>query len=395
VDTLRTQAGTTVDPRGAFEALRFTGLWTVEADAMAPLREVAEQIEAHGGFHIETAPHRVECDQNSRGKPSEPTPWWLRWLPTLSRKQGRYQLVTRKTRLAPPDEAPEHCTFDVSLVPDPRGEHGYIIRKRVPSVEQTLRALQRFAPHLQPHDLHARAEQLVRDVFPLLLLRETVLLDRLQLKMPTTLRNRVPRKLSHIQRGPAQVEQIDMTWLAPAKHPISPLDFAIEAAELLAAMQRNAGLMHLDLRDDNIVITESGVGFVDFGSAVLIDEDLATRPMLHRIIHQMLGAIALQRALGSLITHKSVTHPILLRAHAKPEPIHDLFALTQLARSPHTSQAIGHLIQPNAQEELAGLNQLADELLIPADVRQPITTPIQLVQHLRTLRRSGTLAAAA
>ncbi len=395
MDTLHTHGIAAVDPCGAFEALRFTGTWVIECDAIGPLRKAVSLIEAHGGFHIEAAPHRVE----ELGASEESTPtqssWWARWLPAFKRRAKRYQLVARKTRLARPDEAPEHCTFDVSLVPDPRGERGYIIRKRVPSVEQTTAALRRFAPQLDQAELERRAEQLVSDVFPLLLLRETVLLDRLQMKLPVALRCRVPRKLGHIQRGPAQVEQIDMTWLSPAESPMSPLDFAIDAAELLGAMQRTVGLMHLDLRDDNVVITPQGVGFVDFGSAVLIDEDLKGRPMLHRILHQMLSANALQRALGSLIQAGGVTHPILLRAHAKPEPIHDLFALTQLTRAPHTSQALGHLIRANAPEELTALNALADELLSPADPRLPITTPVQLIQQLRAIRRTGSLAAAA
>ncbi len=66
------------------------------------------------------------------------------------------------------------------------------------------------------------------------------------------------------------------------------MEFARQAAELLHVLHDRAGVIHLDLRLDNFVLTEHGVGFVDFGSAVRCGEDLKANPMLGTIFGELM-----------------------------------------------------------------------------------------------------------
>src|SRR5262249_17158979 len=135
--------------------------------------------------------------------------------------------------------------------------------------------------------LRRRARKFTDKIFPVFLTRETAMLKLLQRDLPEKFRKRVPRLLSAETDATGFTRRLRMNWLRncqPAsgsfRHPLSQLEFARQAAELLAALHDAAGIMHLDLRLDNVVITEHGVGFVDFGSSVRVGESFAEESLL-------------------------------------------------------------------------------------------------------------------
>src|SRR5690606_28969009 len=71
---------------------------------------------------------------------------------------------------------------------------------------------------------------------------------------------------------------------------ITQLEFARQAAQMLRALHDAAGILHLDLRLDNIIVTEDGVGLVDFGSSVRVGERIAANPMIDTLLREMLQA---------------------------------------------------------------------------------------------------------
>ena len=72
------------------------------------------------------------------------------------------------------------------------------------------------------------------------------------------------------------VRSFKMTWLRNGGPKLPQMEFAHQAADLLRAMHDIARVIHLDLRMDNMVITDEGVGFIDFGSASRVGEELDT-----------------------------------------------------------------------------------------------------------------------
>ena len=93
----------------------------------------------------------------------------------------------------------------------------------------------------------------------------------------------------------------------PGGKPLSQLEFARQAADLLRVMHDKAGVIHLDLRLDNVVITDKGVGFVDFGSAVREGENIKGNPLLSTIFDELMRTSQIQRMLEKMTTDGTVT----------------------------------------------------------------------------------------
>ena len=110
------------------------------------------------------------------------------------------------------------------------------------------------------------------------------MLKILERDLPKEFRDRVPRVLDLEQDGRGYVHRMWMTWLRQGSTaPLSQLEFSRQAAELLNVVHDTVGIIHLDLRLDNFVITPQGVCFVDFGSAVRVSENIHGNPMLSTI----------------------------------------------------------------------------------------------------------------
>lgn len=105
------------------------------------------------------------------------------------------------------------------------------------------------------------------------------------------------------------------------------LEFAQQSVELLRALHEKIGLLHLDLRLENFVITEQGVGFVDFGSAVRVDEDFSQNTILRILIAEMLAASQIHKNMKRLQAQSRVTSSLFWNCYQKISIAIDLFYL--------------------------------------------------------------------
>src|SRR5690606_12619596 len=128
-------------------------------------------------------------------------------------------------------------------------------------------------------------------------------------------RERVPRVIHMEQDHRGYVRKLWMNWLRNGGPILPQLEFARQAAELLMALHELADVIHLDLRLDNFVITEKGVGFVDFGSSVRTNENIGGNPLLATLFGELMRTSEIQRMLTSMKQSGSVTSHIINAAH--------------------------------------------------------------------------------
>ncbi|MFW6335875.1 MAG: hypothetical protein ACOC3G_01940, partial [Phycisphaeraceae bacterium] len=238
-------------PDEVFPKLRWGGKFVYVSPNEKRVHQLAERFDGKRGFLLEK---RV-------------TPLWapafgLR-LPGLAVRG--YTFVARKIALIQPGDLTDRFTYHVRLEPDADQPEGCLVVKSVPDKDDVVYRLKRKYPEIDEQDLVKRAHKLVDHVFPVFLTREAAILKLLQRDLPEPLRCRVPQCLETKKDELGFVRELRMNWLRVGGGPISQLDFAEQAAELLTALHERAKIMHLDLRLDNFVITPDGVGFVDFG----------------------------------------------------------------------------------------------------------------------------------
>jgi len=203
------------------------------------------------------------------------------------------------------------------------------------------------------------------------------------------MRARVPRPLRVMRDEQGRVQRLDMTWLREGGEPISPTAFARQAATLLDALHNLAGIIHLDLRLDNMVVTEAGVGFVDFGSACLVNEPLDDRPMLHALFSSMLSASRIRRDLRRLQRKRLVTSALFRDCYPKRDPAIDLFALALQMTRPWANHAFRGLVpERNTDAQIDRLLRLQRHVLRPKLPDRPeITTAADIAATLSGSRR--------
>lgn len=277
-----------------------------------------------------------------------------------------YFFVARKTHLDPPQQASYRFTYDVQLVRDASQPSGYCVRKTVPSVDRLTARLQLKFPKLDPEVTRHRAERLVHEVFPIFLTREAKIIDTLQHTLPERFRGRVPRPLRIGKNKAGFVTRLDMDWLRNAGPALSQLEFARQAAELLSVLHDHAKIMHLDLRPDNMVICEHGVGFIDFGSAAQIGEDLKTRPAIRELFDQLAKTNQVQRVLARMLKDGQITNQSLTAVSGKADPSVDTFYLAVQINAPHGNPELQRLIEVNPLGKTArDLGNLTGAVLRP------------------------------
>jgi serine/threonine protein kinase len=164
------------------------------------------------------------------------------------------------------------------------------------------------------------------------------------------------------------VTSFRMNWLRNGGQPISQLEFALQAADLLRAIHDQAGVIHLDLRLDNMVITEHGVGFVDFGSAARVGENVATNPLVGTLYEELMRTSQIQRMLYNMTQSGQVTAQHFTTQHGKVDKAIDLFYLAVQFTTPHANPDLAGLIQydPTSDTALA-LSELSRNILRPHD----------------------------
>ena len=292
-----------------------------------------------------------------------------RWRP-------RRVAVLRKVLLDPPHRLTARHSYDVRLVPDPTAPDDpaapWVVLKRVPTVEGAMDRLVQTCPTMAPERVRVVAEKLVRRVFPLFLTREAAFLKLLQRDLPEALRPRTPRLLKFETGDDGLVRSIHMTWLRMGGRPISQIDFARQSAELLHALHEHVGVMHLDLRLDNYVMTPHGVGFVDLGTAIRLGERLDTNPVIKTLSRETLEASEINARLRRQQRKGLVTAPMFERCHAPARPAFDLFAWATNITRPHDNPDLRGLVgfDPDSEEALR-LSRLRRDIVRPAEGKPP------------------------
>jgi hypothetical protein len=128
--------------------------------------------------------------------------------------------------------------------------------------------------------------------------------------------------------------------------------------------------MHLDLRLDNFVITENGVGFVDFGSAVRVGEDFPESSLLCNLFEEMMKTSQIQRMLGKMTQSGQVTSEEIRNCYQRIDKAVDFFYLAVQINAPLTNPDFHGLVEFDPQSaEAAELSTLTEQILRPSDTQ--------------------------
>jgi hypothetical protein len=293
------------------------------------------------------------------------------WMPFCDRKI--HTLVARKTRLLPPGGTTDRFTYDVQLTPHVNGDGtGWCVLKQVPSLDHIVARLRRKFPDAPDATLERNARKFTEKIFPTFLTREAAMLMILEEHLPASYAKRVPRLIDAEKDERGFVRKLKMKWLRNGGEPLPHMEFARQSADLLRVIHDIARVIHLDLRLDNFVITEEGVGFVDFGSAVRVNEDLSRNPLLSSLFGELLRTSQIQRMMEQMTLSGAVTSKTIRDGCHKADKSADFFYLAVQFNAPHSNPDLADLIEYTPRSlEARDLSRLTHEILRPADPAQP------------------------
>ena len=311
-----------------------------------------------------------------RGPASLRTGWGI---PLLSPKA--HYFIARKTYLVRPREFSDRFTYQVELERRPdlhpggpvnTGADEWVVRKEVPTFERVLARLKFKAPDLADSLLEKRAKKFVQQIFPLFLTRETAMLRVIERDCPREYLHHFPRVLHMEKDSKGYVQKLWTTWLRNGGRPLSQLEFAKQSAQLLHVLHERVGIIHLDLRMDNMVITDNGVGFVDFGSAVRVNENIHGNAVLSTLFGELMRTSQIQRMMDRMSTSGSLTSSIIRDAYQRVDKAVDLFYLAVQIGQPIANPDLRELIQYDKfSPEAIELSKLTHAVLKPADPKHP------------------------
>ena len=338
-DVLLAGTGEPKLPDEVFGKLRWGGLFAYVAANEKSVSNLAEAFDGKRGFLLEQPPTAVHASTAGLRMPGI-TP------------SGTYFLA-RKTALIQPGDTTERFTYEVHLTRQEDAPNGYIVTKQVPTYDNLLWRLKKKFPGTEEDALAERARKLVDTVFPTFLTREAAILKILAKHLPDPYCYRVPSCLSTVHNDRGMVTELTMNWLRNGGEPLPQIDFARQAAELLTVLHDHARVIHLDLRLDNFVITEDGVGFVDFGSACRIGENLGESPMIETLFSEMMRTSQIQRMLGKMLERGDVTNQTMRDVHGKVDKTVDAFYLAVQIAKPTNNPELRSLITYDPNSEMA------------------------------------------
>jgi len=362
-------------PDEVFDRLLWGGLFVYVDQDEKKVRRFAQDYDAKRGFILESGPTRLWLSRLG-----------LR-LPGLSRRMHTF--AARKVKLIQPGQFTERFTYSVELMPHPEAEHGYIVCKQVPTHADVACRLRRRFPDADDAEIESRTGKLVDCVFPTFLTREAAILKILETEMPEPYRRKVPKALGVKKDEQGFVRKLAMNWMRTGGPRLSQIEFAGQSAKLLSVLHHSAQVMHLDLRLDNFVLTPDGVGFVDFGSAARIGEDLGQSPLLTSLFGEMMRTSKIQRMLGRMLDKGQVTNRSFTCIHQKADPAIDTFYLALQINKPTHNPQFAHLIdhQP-ASVEAQAVSSLTAAVLRPKSKDKPaFTSPDDILRGIERIRR--------
>ena len=369
--------GTTEDPHtpdAVFDQLRWGGEFVFITWDKAAGAELERRFDRRGGFVVE----RPLAAVRSRFMGMR--------LPVLSRKA--YYFRARKTLLVRPGQSSDRFTYHVELVRHPQLGDEYVVVKQVPAVDRVISRLREKLPDTPLETLKRRARKFTEKIFPVFLTREAAMLQILQHRLPEQFRNRVPRVVAVEKDANGFVRTLYMNWMRNAKpdvvgtaggveasrkgRALTQLEFARQSAELLHALHDVVGVIHLDLRLDNFVITRHGVGFVDFGSAVRLDERFPEASLLSSLFEEMMRTSQIQRMLGKMQDAGEVTSHEIRKSYGKVDKAVDFFYLAVQINNPHANPDFVGLVDfERGSPEALRLEALTEEILRPQAADKP------------------------
>jgi hypothetical protein len=358
------------DPDDVFARLRWGGQFVY---ASRSRRRVAEMNERFGQRGFETMP-RPGLVRRTRSRFGFALPSWLP-LPLLS--STFHYFVARKVNLVLPKQLSERFTYHVQLVPADRPARGYVVLKEVPSVAKVMSRLKAKFPEAATDLIERRALKFTEKIFPLFLTREAAILQILQRDLPPAYARRVPQPvgIEHDARG--YVRRLKMNWMRAAVpsatgRPLTQMEFARQATDLLQAIHERVRIIHLDLRLDNVVITENGVCFVDFGSAVREGENIQGNPLLANLYDELMRTSQIQRMIEKMTLSGAVTSHLIQHAYGRVDKQVDLFYLAMQMTNPLANPDFTGLVTVDPDsKEAAALAVLKEEVLKPRDPQNP------------------------
>ena len=347
------------EPDAAFNKLRWGGQLVYSSANKNQIAEMSKKY-TERGFTITSPP--ISLREKS-------------WLPFLGAKV--HYFVARKVSLTMPREFNDRFTYHVHLVADDRtttdpNQQQWIVQKEVPSVERVAARLRKKFPDVSEDVVLKRARKFSEKIFPLFLTREAAMLQILQRNLPAKFANKVPRLLDMEQDERGYVRKLRMNWLRNGGKPIAQIEFARQCTELLHVLHDTVGVIHLDLRLDNIVITDNGVGFVDFGSSVRVGENLQANPLLGTLYDELMRTSEIQRMLQHMTHSGSVTSPIIQNGYQKVDKSVDFFYLALQMNDPLKNPDFTGLVNYDpASQQARELRQMTEEVLRPKDLKNP------------------------
>lgn len=362
-DLLLATAQQSPRPEDLFSRLRWGGVVVISSQRRWPLRRLALRLEEIG-FTLERPPSFLREG----------------WIPFFRRKH--HYLVARKMQLLMPGQTTERFTYHVQLVRNPNNPAELVVLKEIPTFDSLMFRLRRKFPDVAADVLERRAHKFLGRIFPTFLTREAAILMILEEHLPAPYNRRVPRVVKTETDDRGFVRKLWMTWLRNGGRRLGHMEFAHQAADLLRAIHDIARVIHLDLRLDNFVITEDGVGFVDFGSAVRDTESFSGNPMLSGLFEELMRTSQIQRALFQMSVSGQLTSDIILQSHQKAHKAIDFFYLAVQFNCPHSNPDLSDLIEydPNSKDA-RDLAKLTLAILRPADPANPIYRSAKDILH--------------
>jgi hypothetical protein len=352
-------SGQASSPEEIFNHLHWGGVFVYLCDNANEAVSVQQAFHDKGGFVIE--------------QPLKPirTQFMGMSLPGLSKKG--YYFIARKMLLVPPGVTTDRFTYHVQLARNEHAEYGYVVLKEVPSLDNVVWRLKEKHPNLEHDVILKRARKLVDSVFPIFLTRETAILNILQRDMPEDYRHRVPKVIGYEKDSRGFVRRLYLNWMRLGGKPMSQIEFAMQSADLLRTLHDKGGMIHLDLRLDNIIISGGQVGFVDFGSAVRVGEDLTESPMLTTLFEEMMRTSQIQRLLGKWKDTGRVTSRIISDQHQRVDKAIDFFYLAVQMNRPHNNpEFVDQIYYGKDSLEARQINNLTGSILRPEDPQRPV-----------------------
>lgn len=340
-------------PEEAFSMIRWGGRVIVASENVNELRESAARYVKHEGFVVDTPPSEIKKA--------------FFGLPVFGKKY--HYFVARRVQLLKPGESTDRFTYSVQLASRRSGNDvEYVVMKQVPTLDRVVSRLRQKFPDTPIDELRRRAMKFTEKIFPVFLSREAAMLKILQRDLPKPYCDRVPRCLGVEHDSKGFVRTLYMNWLRNGGRMLSQVEFARQATELLQVLHEKAGVIHLDLRLDNFVITSNGVGFIDFGSAVRVGESFGDNTLLSTLFEEMMRTSQIQRMLYTMSEKGLVTSDVLCQGVHKVDKAVDLFYLAYQMNTPHQNPDFVGLVKYDPRSmEARHIKRFTSEILRPED----------------------------